>query len=59
MQEKIKTKSYIDKKLESESDINSDSDNYGDNDVDIDLIMKNKFKNVNQIVMIIKSSYVS
>ena len=57
MQEKIKTKSYIDKKLESESDINSDSDNYGDND--IDLIMKNKFKNVNQIVMIIKSSYVS
>ena len=59
VQEKIKTKSYIDKKLESESDINSDSDNYGDNDIDIDLIMKNKFKNVNQIVMIIKSSYVS
>ena len=34
MQEKIKTKNYIDE-LKSESDIDSDSDNGTDNDTDI------------------------
>ena len=37
MQEKIKTKNYIDKELKSESDTDSDSDNDSDNDINIDI----------------------
>ena len=36
MQEKIKTKNYIDKELKSESDTDSDSDNDSDNDINIE-----------------------
>ena len=37
VQEKIKTKNFIDKELESETDIDSDIDNYSNNDIDIDI----------------------
>ena len=36
MQEKIKSKNYIDQELKSESDSNSDSDNDSDSDICIE-----------------------
>ena len=36
MQEKIKSKNYIDEELKSESDSNSDSDNDSDSDICIE-----------------------
>ena len=36
MQEKIKTKNYIDEELKSESDTDSDSNSVSDIDIDID-----------------------